>query len=95
MSGMQLRHSRRAAVELTVAGTSGSLAQAALVCSHRCACMSFVQALMKAEENTGLNNCFFEKKDWRACKDEVSSFMKTKIYPLSANAYHVHQKGGS
>lgn len=25
-----------------------------------------------AEENTKLNDCFYEKKDWRACKDEVS-----------------------
>lgn len=24
-----------------------------------------------AEENTKLNDCFYEKKDWRACKDEV------------------------
>lgn len=23
------------------------------------------------EENTRLNDCFFEKKDWRACKSEV------------------------
>lgn len=30
--------------------------------------------LMRAhsEENTALNDCFYEKKDWRACKDEVS-----------------------
>jgi len=24
-----------------------------------------------AEENTKLNDCFYEKKDWRACKEEV------------------------
>jgi DNA-binding ferritin-like protein (Dps family) len=24
-----------------------------------------------AEENTKLNDCFYEKKDWRACKNEV------------------------
>ncbi len=24
-----------------------------------------------ADENTTLNDCFREKKDWRACKDEV------------------------
>jgi hypothetical protein len=23
------------------------------------------------DENTTLNDCFREKKDWRACKDEV------------------------
>ncbi|OQO01256.1 hypothetical protein B0A48_12809 [Cryoendolithus antarcticus] len=27
-----------------------------------------------AEENTKLNDCFFEKKDWRACKEEMESF---------------------
>ncbi|TKA74575.1 hypothetical protein B0A55_06308 [Friedmanniomyces simplex] len=27
-----------------------------------------------ADENAGLNNCFFEKKDWRACKDEMEAF---------------------
>ncbi|KAM0703365.1 hypothetical protein Q7P35_009304 [Cladosporium inversicolor] len=27
-----------------------------------------------AEENTKLNDCFYEKKDWRACKDEMESF---------------------
>ena len=24
------------------------------------------------DENTTLNDCFRDKKDWRACKDEVS-----------------------
>jgi len=63
--------------------------------SHRCECRSLVAALMSVEENAGLNNCFFEKKDWRACKDEVSGVMKTDTYRLSANAYHVHRKRGS
>lgn len=27
-----------------------------------------------ADENTKLNDCFYEKKDWRACKDEMESF---------------------
>ncbi|KAK5741534.1 hypothetical protein LTR17_003972 [Elasticomyces elasticus] len=27
-----------------------------------------------ADENTTLNDCFFEKKDWRACKDEMEAF---------------------
>ncbi|KAK4893868.1 hypothetical protein LTR27_007894 [Elasticomyces elasticus] len=26
------------------------------------------------DENTTLNDCFFEKKDWRACKDEMEAF---------------------
>lgn len=26
---------------------------------------------MDVEEDVKLNDCFFEKKDWRACKDEV------------------------
>lgn len=26
---------------------------------------------MRADENTTLNDCFREKKDWRACKNEV------------------------
>ena len=26
---------------------------------------------VKIDENTKLNDCFREKKDWRACKDEV------------------------
>ena len=25
------------------------------------------------DENTALNDCFRDKKDWRACKDEVSA----------------------
>ena len=25
------------------------------------------------DENTQLTDCYYEKKDWRACKDEVSS----------------------
>ncbi len=95
MSGMQLRQSRRAAVELTVVGTSGSSARGALVCPRREVRVSSVPVLMRAEENAGLNNCFFEKKDWRACKDEVSSLEKAKTYLLSANAYRVHKKSGS
>ena len=31
----------------------------------------FVLIKLDAEENTKLNDCFYEKKDWRACKDEV------------------------
>ncbi|KAF2863845.1 hypothetical protein K470DRAFT_254726 [Piedraia hortae CBS 480.64] len=27
-----------------------------------------------AKENTKLNECFFDKKDWRACKDEMEEF---------------------
>ncbi|KAL1589191.1 hypothetical protein WHR41_02270 [Cladosporium halotolerans] len=27
-----------------------------------------------SEENTKLNDCFYEKKDWRACKDEMEAF---------------------
>ncbi|EMF11533.1 uncharacterized protein SEPMUDRAFT_47302 [Sphaerulina musiva SO2202] len=27
-----------------------------------------------ADENTTLNDCFREKKDWRACKDEMEAF---------------------
>ncbi|KAI5360388.1 Putative cytochrome oxidase assembly factor 4 [Septoria linicola] len=26
-----------------------------------------------SDENATLNDCFREKKDWRACKDEVSA----------------------
>jgi hypothetical protein len=25
----------------------------------------------KTEENTKMNDCYFEKKDWRLCRDEV------------------------
>lgn len=25
-----------------------------------------------ADENTKLTDCYYEKKDWRLCKDEVS-----------------------
>lgn len=35
-------------------------------------CVEFYSMLRSvADENTALNNCFFEKKDWRACKTEV------------------------
>ncbi|KAF2147817.1 hypothetical protein K461DRAFT_283411 [Myriangium duriaei CBS 260.36] len=27
-----------------------------------------------ADENTRLNDCFYEKKDWRACKSEMEAF---------------------
>ncbi|KAF2165810.1 hypothetical protein M409DRAFT_24097 [Zasmidium cellare ATCC 36951] len=27
-----------------------------------------------ADENTTLNDCFRDKKDWRACKDEMEAF---------------------
>ncbi|KAM0720870.1 hypothetical protein Q7P37_003155 [Cladosporium fusiforme] len=27
-----------------------------------------------SEENTKLNDCFYEKKDWRACVDEMTAF---------------------
>ncbi|KAF2488057.1 hypothetical protein BDY17DRAFT_290186 [Neohortaea acidophila] len=27
-----------------------------------------------SEENAKLNDCFREKKDWRACKDEMEAF---------------------
>lgn len=37
------------------------------------------------DENTTLNDCFREKKDWRACKDEVSP---DEMSRASARAYH-------
>ncbi|CAK7568294.1 MAG: hypothetical protein SEPTF4163_006281 [Sporothrix epigloea] len=27
-----------------------------------------------ADENARLTDCYFEKKDWRACKDEMKKF---------------------
>ncbi|KAH9810060.1 CHCH domain [Teratosphaeria destructans] len=27
-----------------------------------------------ADEHATLNNCFFEKKDWRGCKNEMDAF---------------------
>ncbi|CAK7267886.1 hypothetical protein SEPCBS57363_002817 [Sporothrix epigloea] len=27
-----------------------------------------------ADENARLTDCYFEKKDWRACKDEMEKF---------------------
>jgi len=27
-----------------------------------------------AAENTRMNDCYFEKKDWRLCKEEVRNF---------------------
>ncbi|KAF1352444.1 hypothetical protein BDV97DRAFT_349478 [Delphinella strobiligena] len=27
-----------------------------------------------ADENTKLNDCFYEKKDWRQCKSEMEAF---------------------
>ncbi|EHL03132.1 putative Cytochrome oxidase assembly factor 4 [Glarea lozoyensis 74030] len=27
-----------------------------------------------AEENTKMNDCFYEKKDWRVCKNELENF---------------------
>lgn len=27
-----------------------------------------------ADENLKLNDCYFDKRDWRACKDEMEAF---------------------
>lgn len=58
------------------AGTNGYSAQAAQV-GHQQRPRELAKWRRKladvvVDENTTLNDCFREKKDWRACKDEVS-----------------------
>jgi hypothetical protein len=38
------------------------------------------------DENTSLNNCFREKHDWRACKDEVSEPIPSPSYWINLTA---------
>ncbi|KAI6250411.1 hypothetical protein HI914_02054 [Erysiphe necator] len=38
-----------------------------------------------AAENTKMNDCFYEKKDWRLCKDEVrwiEDMNQESLYPM-------------
>lgn len=35
--------------------------------------------MLVVEENTRMNDCYFDKRDWRACKDEVSLWGYTGI----------------
>jgi len=53
------------------AGTSGSSAPAAQVRNDRRVSENgSIDA--KIDENAKLTDCYYEKKDWRACKQEVS-----------------------
>ena len=50
-----------------------------------------------ADENAKLVDCHYEKKDWRACKDEVCGIpfmVQTQIRPKSWNA-KTHWKRGA
>ncbi|KAI9758882.1 MAG: hypothetical protein M4579_002766 [Chaenotheca gracillima] len=38
-----------------------------------------------AEENTKMNDCYFEKKDWRACKREVNPHVPSDPRKLLRN----------
>lgn len=38
------------------------------------------------DENTKLTDCYYEKKDWRACKQEVSSRVLDGIAFLASEA---------
>ena len=59
-------------VELTPEGTSGSSVPVVQVHNHQNGLVSMVPGTNgETDENTRLNDCFREKKDWRACKDEV------------------------
>jgi cytochrome c oxidase assembly factor 4 len=42
------------------------------------------------EENTKLNDCFFETKDWRKCKPEMEAFKK--CWAAKGNAQRVAEK---
>lgn len=86
MSGADCPDSRCCFQLLKFAGTSGS---SALVAPVLLLAQPGSRAPAKrgADENASLNNCFFEKKDWRACKDEVRGGEKKTLYLpfLSAN----------
>ena len=45
---------------------------------------------VRVDENTTLNDCFREKKDWRACKDEVCiSFLSLRLWGLDERTEEV------
>ena len=73
MSGNSRRLVDRFDVRLTGVGTRESSAQAARVSIDRSCQRSrtITGGSSSLDENAKLNNCFFEKKDWRACKNEV------------------------
>jgi cytochrome c oxidase assembly factor 4 len=55
-----------------MAGTSGSSAQAAQVRTANRRDFATSQLTSRIDENMKLTDCYYEKKDWRACKQEVS-----------------------
>jgi hypothetical protein len=57
-----------------MAGTSGFSARAVQVQGHRSQPgQDYIQLTALPDENAKLTDCYYEKKDWRACTDEVSS----------------------
>jgi hypothetical protein len=42
----------------------------------------------ETEENTKMNDCYFEKKDWRSCRDEVRDAASEFS---DFNPYHVYE----
>ena len=57
-----------------ITGTSGYSAPAVLVTDHQssqCEQKGFSNSF-DLEEQLRMNDCYYDKKDWRACKTEVS-----------------------
>lgn len=52
--------------------------------------------MLALEEQTNMNDCYFEKKDWRVCSQEVSRFVQASTLRLSrtvfVNPSNPHQK---
>lgn len=64
---------------------------------YRCAMMAKIN--MPKEEQTKLNDCYFDKKDWRACKNEVSCIAarinRFRAPTFLASCFGVHDSTGS
>ena len=43
------------------------------------------------DENTKMNDCFYEKKDWRLCKNEVSR--RTQVWQFGQSASRASSRG--
>ena len=76
-------------LRLSFAGKSESSVLAVLVCHHIKTLLSSGHILIQnTVENTKMNDCYFEKKDWRLCREEV----RTPLELSDLNPHHVYRR---
>jgi hypothetical protein len=51
----------------------------------------YAQLMFLIDENAKLTDCYYEKKDWRACKQEVSRRRFSRGVPSEAEMLPRHQ----